>query len=812
MTKRLPFESPYLYGLHDAGGEYTMQEMGIPGWIVITEPIGYDPNNHEGRDFSELIHKGMSVIVRLNAGYAGVGTIPFEEHYGDFAQRCANFVAATPGVHMWIIGNEPNHPIEWPGADWDWATAQPRSPESVGQMLTPKRYARAYLLVRDAIHRVPGHEKDLVLTAAIAPWNALCVYPGNPTGDWLVYQRDMLMQLGPNRCDGITIHAYTHGADSTLIDSEMLMQTPYDRHHYEFRVYQDFMNAIPWHMRHLPVYLTETDQNEPWRNENIDWVKRAYGEIDYWNRLHPFRPIRNLILYRWSKTDQWYIDGKQGVIEDFRESMIPRYRWDVYQARAPKYRAEIHVVRIPKSVVAGETMDVSLVIRNVGSMTWAKAGNQPVSVGYHWLDGNGKRVDAPDIRTVLPHNVAPGAWVRVKAAVGTPSIPGKFILVIDMVHEGVTWFADRKSRTAKRRVILKKVEKPSPLDAIWRYLERLKKEQPDDFKRYYYEEDQPEESVMWEDGQLPDFTPGEGSLTGSGGSVVPKPPMLEVVDWLPRRAPLPEDPDAPVDDDNPDYYQYRDLSQITHITVHHSAAPGTILPTRIASYHVFNKSHQWPGIGYHFYIMPDGTLYHTQDLHRISWHVYRNNSYTLGVCLAGNFTKTVPPPLQLDAAARLIAWLMQELHIPPEYVLGHKEFPKNATACPGRQWDHDKHWKEMLMSAIEDVRTGVRTITPKTIQHYVLFWKHEDDWAREDWVNAAEYVAVLNATAGFSEDQARQAELVTIIGGPAGVSPEVEARLRSDGCQVQRIAGETTEETAAILQKLVRKGRPLLKY
>ena len=802
MTKLHPFESPYLYGLHDAGGEYIMQEMGIPGWVVVSEPIGYDPNNHAGRDFSELINKGMHVIVRLNAGYAGVGTVPFEKHHGDFARRCANFVAATPGVHMWIIGNEPNHPIEWPGADWDWGTAQPRSPETAGEKLTPKRYAHAYLLARNAIHQLPGHEHDLVLTAAIAPWNALCIYPGNPTGDWLIYMRDMLRALGPNRCDGITIHAYTHGADSSLVDSEKRMQAPYERHHYEFRVYQDFMNAIPWYMRHLPVYLTETDQNEPWRNENIDWVKRAYGEIDYWNKLHPFRPIRNLILYRWSKSDHWYIDGKQGVIEDFRESMIPRYRWNAYQEKAPAYRSEIHILRIPDGIHTGETFTIPLAIRNIGSMVWPRGGEHPVHVGYRWLDAKGKQVVAPDYRTALPHNVTPGSWVRVKAQIGAPETAGDYILAIDLVHEGVTWFGDRKSRVARRKVAITNIPKPSPLDAVWKYLQKLKKEQ-DPFKLYYQEDPGPSAEPLTFVGQL------------AGGEVitVPKPAMMEVVDLLPRREPAPKDPDVPEDPDAiPDHYQERELSQITHITVHHSAAPGTILPSRVAQYHVYSKSHLWPGIGYHFYIMPDGTIYHTQDMHLISWHVYRNNSYTVGVCLAGNFTDVVPPPNQLDASARLIAWLMQELHIPPEYVLGHKEFPKNATACPGRQWDHDKHWKDMLMSAIEDVRTGERTVTPKTLKHYVLFWKHGADWAREDWLGAAEYVARFDAAAGFSEEEAHQAELVTIIGGPAGVSPAVEARLREDGCQVQRIAGKTTKETAALLHKQVDKGHPLLKY
>ena len=174
MIQKRAFESPYLYGLHDPGGEQHMIEMGTPGWVLVTEAIGFNPENKRGRDYTHLSHYNLGVMVRLNAGYGGVGTIPFEKYYASFAKRCANFVAASAGAHIWIIGNEPNHPIEWPGANWDWNTAQPISPEDIGEKITPERYAKAYLLAREAIHSVAGHEDDLVLTAAIAPWNALC--------------------------------------------------------------------------------------------------------------------------------------------------------------------------------------------------------------------------------------------------------------------------------------------------------------------------------------------------------------------------------------------------------------------------------------------------------------------------------------------------------------------------------------------------------------------------------------------------------------------------------------------------------------
>ena len=327
------FDSEYLYGLHDPGGEHVMLGKGIPGWVLFTRELGHDPNNHSGDSFSQYSNQNLGVMVRLNNGYGGAGTLPYQSEYDDFAKRCANYVRATTGVHIWIVGNETNHPIEWPGADWDWGAVppRPRSPDKHGEPITPGAYARCYQKVRAAILALPGHERDQVLVGGVAPWNPLTTYAGNETGDWVKYFQDILKRIGPSQCDGITIHAYTHGTDPNLIRSErMVGNETFKHYHWDFRCYQDFMHAVPEGMRQLPVYITETDQgDDPWRNENTGWVRGAYGEIDHWNQTQP-QKIRALILYRWPKLDQWYIEGKEGVIQDFRDAMSFGYKWTTH--------------------------------------------------------------------------------------------------------------------------------------------------------------------------------------------------------------------------------------------------------------------------------------------------------------------------------------------------------------------------------------------------------------------------------------------------------------------------------------------------
>ncbi len=431
------FESDYLYGLHDPGGEQIMLDAGTPGWIVFTEGIGHDSNNRNGADYRAYSNRGLGVIVRLNNGYYPEGSLPNSRDYAAFAQRCANFVANSPGCKIWIIGNEMNYAIERPpaatrsiaAADASAPAAQtvPTTPQTVAtaddfwsrivqtvrnllgvapptstataptatsptatssqpissedalpsinvpdddpylqglperfnainnpvptartttgapqaapqseplaaavngqEVITPALYAQCYRLCRTAIHSVAGHEDDQVLIGAVAPWNNQTAYAGNPTGDWIQYFADLLGLLGAGGCDGITLHTYTHGADPNLITSEARMNPPFTNRHFEFRAYQDFMAAIPVPMRNLPVYITETNEDVVWLDQNIAWVQRAYGEINWWNQQPGNQKIRALVLYRYPPIDRWVIQGKDGVLEDFRMAMQNQYRW-----------------------------------------------------------------------------------------------------------------------------------------------------------------------------------------------------------------------------------------------------------------------------------------------------------------------------------------------------------------------------------------------------------------------------------------------------------------------------------------------------
>lgn len=303
---------PYIFGLHERGGQQHMLRAGRPGWVLELAAIGLDGANTPA-DFSDLSSAGLGVIVRINHGYGSSGTIPTPDRYPDFAAACARYVARSKGCRIWVVGNEPNHRDERPN----------------GHAILPTDYARAYTLCRNAIRNVPGHADDLVLVAGPAPWNATTTYPGNEKGDWVRYFVDIMALLSADGCDGFALHTYTHFLEPRLITGDFFHTTPGYRHlRNEFRTYRDFMNAIPDRFRSLPVILTETDpttRGVGWNpGHNVGWVRAAYREIADWNRDPAHQPIQGLLLYRWPlipDQPEWSIVDRPGIIEDFNQAL-----------------------------------------------------------------------------------------------------------------------------------------------------------------------------------------------------------------------------------------------------------------------------------------------------------------------------------------------------------------------------------------------------------------------------------------------------------------------------------------------------------
>ncbi len=145
----------------------------------------------------------------------------------------------------------------------------------------------------------------------------------------------------------------------------------------------------------------------------------------------------------------------------------------------------------------------------------------------------------------------------------------------------------------------------------------------------------------------------------------------------------------------------RPLSQVNYLAIHHTAGPDTQTPEEIANYHINNNG--WGGIGYHFLIAKDGTVFYVGDISTARANVANLNEQVLGICLIGNFTEgRIPSNQQLDSAHKLCDFFINDY---PDLsnvaswdkVRGHKELPGQSTTCPGDNWPS---WRIQIVEGV----------------------------------------------------------------------------------------------------------------
>ena len=127
------------------------------------------------------------------------------------------------------------------------------------------------------------------------------------------------------------------------------------------------------------------------------------------------------------------------------------------------------------------------------------------------------------------------------------------------------------------------------------------------------------------------------------------------------------------------------------IVIHHSA-------THFGSARVFDRAHRargWDELGYHFVIDNghggrDGRVEVGSRWIKQKWGAHcggtpnnEYNNYGIGICLVGDFSKTLPSNRQLRSLRKLLIFLMRRYRIPPSNVIGHRDAPGASTACPG---------------------------------------------------------------------------------------------------------------------------------
>lgn len=130
------------------------------------------------------------------------------------------------------------------------------------------------------------------------------------------------------------------------------------------------------------------------------------------------------------------------------------------------------------------------------------------------------------------------------------------------------------------------------------------------------------------------------------------------------------------------------MPSITRITVHHTHdIPGMTsdsdvnLVRRVERFHMDQRG--WAGIGYHYLIGRDGTVYEGRPASIQGAHARgRNNIQNLGIALIGDFDERLPPAVQMAGFERFLDQMRSRYQVPAARVYGHRDFV--VTECPGQ--------------------------------------------------------------------------------------------------------------------------------
>jgi hypothetical protein len=120
--------------------------------------------------------------------------------------------------------------------------------------------------------------------------------------------------------------------------------------------------------------------------------------------------------------------------------------------------AELVVSDPPQQLRPGQKVIVNVSVKNVSRSLWIASDRSGapfrVSVGNHWLDRDGKVMVNDDGRSPLLHDLHPGENIVIPLTINAPRRSGKFLLEVDMLQEGVSWFSLKGSHTWRGVVVV----------------------------------------------------------------------------------------------------------------------------------------------------------------------------------------------------------------------------------------------------------------------------------------------------------------------------------------------------------------------
>jgi len=124
--------------------------------------------------------------------------------------------------------------------------------------------------------------------------------------------------------------------------------------------------------------------------------------------------------------------------------------------------------------------------------------------------------------------------------------------------------------------------------------------------------------------------------------------------------------------------------ETNRIILHHTLTKRDCSIEEVREWH---KQRGFDDVGYHFLIRKDGTVEEGRDLDLIGAHAKGRNADSIGIALAGDFSKQIPLPAQLESLKDLTRMLslVYGLEIDSDFydVLEMHRDDSKKNPCPG---------------------------------------------------------------------------------------------------------------------------------
>ena len=131
--------------------------------------------------------------------------------------------------------------------------------------------------------------------------------------------------------------------------------------------------------------------------------------------------------------------------------------------------------------------------------------------------------------------------------------------------------------------------------------------------------------------------------------------------------------------------QFKDMStrKVTErIILHHAAAKSC----SVEDIHRWHLNNGWSGMGYHFLVRKDGSIYRGRPEDKVGAHAGGSNYNSIGICFEGDYMEEDMPEVQKVAGKELVSYLKNKYGITT--VQAHRDVC--ATSCPGDKFPFDE--------------------------------------------------------------------------------------------------------------------------